>query len=121
MGWGDGPAAETKCFFACLQEGQCARGIHYQDDRKGQCARRHLPLKYEPVQALCGSLSSLASCCLQVKLQHRANPVFEEMVELIVDGDTAQRSNTLIHIEIVTEHLVRHPSFQVGLAMCCGC
>ncbi|EFN58384.1 hypothetical protein CHLNCDRAFT_56823 [Chlorella variabilis] len=49
-----------------------------------------------------------------VKLQHRANPVFEEMVELIVDGDTAQRSNTLIHIEIVTEHLVRHPSFQKG-------
>jgi hypothetical protein len=48
-----------------------------------------------------------------MKLQQRANPVFEEMIELIVDSATAQRSNAMIHIDIFTEHFLRRPSFQV--------
>ncbi|KAI3435577.1 hypothetical protein D9Q98_001642 [Chlorella vulgaris] len=47
-----------------------------------------------------------------MKLQQRANPVFEEMIELIVDSATAQRSNAMIHIDIFTEHFLRRPSFQ---------
>ena len=47
-----------------------------------------------------------------MQLQNRTNPEFDQLVELVVDADTAQRSNTLIHIDIVTEHLVRKPSFQ---------
>lgn len=56
----------------------------------------------------------------QGPFRHRANPVFDESVELIVDGETAQRRNLEVSVEIWVLHLIRSPSFKVRPARPAG-
>ena len=44
--------------------------------------------------------------------RHRSNPVFDESLEVIVDGETATRRDLQVQVEIWMTHMVRKPTFK---------
>lgn len=53
---------------------------------------------------------------LQVPFRHRSNPVFDETLEVIVDGATAQQRDLQVVVEIWMLHMLRKPTFRVRAA-----
>ncbi|EFN56892.1 hypothetical protein CHLNCDRAFT_51690 [Chlorella variabilis] len=48
----------------------------------------------------------------KVTFQHRRNPVFDERLELLVDGDTAAAEGSQIELEVWAAHFLRADSFK---------
>ena len=62
---------------------------------------------YQPSPRVCGM-------CVQVSFRHRSNPVFDESVELVVDGATARQGDLAVHVEVWVQHYVLKDTFKVG-------
>ena len=51
---------------------------------------------------------------MQVSFQHRSNPVFDESLELVVDGATARQGDLSVHVEVWVQHYLLKDTFKGG-------
>lgn len=51
--------------------------------------------------------------CSRAKLVSRRNPVFDQRLELILDGDDVERPGTLLKVELLSAHLLLKPTSKV--------
>lgn len=99
LGW----AGRRRCLLAvCYVQGW---GCRSQRSSQVACLRPLLSLHLAPICPV---------PLLQVPFLHRSNPVFDERLEVIVDGATALQRDLLVHIDIWVQHWILRDTFKVG-------
>lgn len=118
-------AALIPCpFGTALQARQGAGGRPQEEHGAGKGkqtltapGRPHPPCQLQ-LETHCTPATSPTSC--QVPFRHRANPMFDETLELIVDGETASWRDLQVHIELWSDRWVRRPAFKVCVCVRAG-